>query len=285
MSKIKVKGTLDNKTKMASLDRGTLTIQVLEDTFKRLFDVGSVQFKYKMSNGNLQGIYQDFHLENALSDCASSGARFLELQLTSSGAPPATSSPVKTPTASPVAPKPTPVQSSPSPSGGSSIPSPSNKKLMAALGPDPDPPKPSSGGGPFCTNCGVNVKGVKFCPECGTPAASSSSPSVPRSTVSPVASTPTPKPVPSSGGCAACGGAIGLTSVSAMNTNWHKECFVCQSCKKSLLECGFKGVNNLPMCGPCYNDRFGLKCSACKRTIDSEYVQVAGQPFHRECYA
>ena len=93
---------------MASLERSSMTIQSLEEAFKKLFDVNSVQFKYKMSNGNVQGIYQDFHLENALADCANSGARFLELQLTASGAP-AQSTPSPSPskpTSSPAALKP-----------------------------------------------------------------------------------------------------------------------------------------------------------------------------------
>merc|ERR1711982_307857 len=123
---------------------------------------------------------------------------------------------------------------------------------------DPAKSAPASSSKKFCGNCGAATS----------------------------AAAPAAAPKAHSGnGCASCGGNIGLTSVSAMNTNWHKECFVCQTCKKSLLECGFKNVNNLPMCGGCYSDAFGLKCAACKKVIDSEYVQVAGQPFHRECYA
>ena len=91
---------------MASLERSSMTIQSLEEAFKKLFDVNSVQFKYKMSNGNVQGIYQDFHLENALADCANSGARFLELQLTASGAPAQSSPSPSKPTSSPATPKP-----------------------------------------------------------------------------------------------------------------------------------------------------------------------------------
>jgi len=291
MSKVKVKGTFGGKTRFAEVERTNLTVQGLEEAFKKVFSLSSVQMKYKMSNGNIQGVYQDFHLEKAMEDSVASGAKYLQLEITGAGGAPASSAPAPTPTPavstpSPAAsiPKPAAISpaAAPAPSTGYS-PSPTNRKLEEAFGAAPD--ASPSAGGRFCTKCGAAVSGAKFCPECGAPQGgaaqpkSALSPGAPK----PASSTPVSAPKPSNG-CAACGGNIGLTSVAAMNLNWHKECFVCQNCRKSLLECGFKNVNNLPMCGDCYNDRFGLKCSACNKVIDSEYVQVAGKPFHRECY-
>jgi len=281
MSKVKVKGTFGGKTRFAEVERGNLTVPALEEAFKKVFSLSSVQLKYKLSNGNVQGVYQDFHLEKALEDSAQSGAKYLTLEVTGAGGAPAASSTQSRPAQPKPAAVPAAVAAAPK---ASSNPSPTNRRLESAFGSEPEPAKPKAAAGGFCTNCGASIAGAKFCPECGTkqggaapaPAAASR----PAATPTPAA----PKPV-SGNGCAACGGAIGLTSVAAMNTNWHKECFVCQQCRKSLLEEGFKNVNNLPMCGACYSNQFGLKCAACKKVIDSEYVQVAGQPFHRECYA
>lgn len=86
------------------------------------------------------------------------------------------------------------------------------------------------------------------------------------------------------GFCASCQGEIGLTSVSALGLSWHKECFVCIGCRKSMVESGFKNVNGWPMCANCYCDSFGLKCAACRKNITADYVQVNGQNYHKECY-
>lgn len=287
MSKVKVKGTFGGKTRFAEVERGNLTVPALEEAFKKVFSLSSVQMKYKLSNGNVQGVYQDFHLEKAMEDSAKSGAKYLQLEITGAagGAPAAAPSPSK-PAATQS--RPAATQSTPAAvaSKGPSSPSPTNRRLESTFGSEPEPAAPKPAGGKFCTSCGANVSGAKFCPECGAKQGDAAAPAASSSFNKPAA-TPTPAaPKPVAGnGCAACGGAIGLTSVAAMNTNWHKECFVCQKCRKSLLECGFKNVNSLPMCGDCYSDQFGLKCSACHKVIDSEYVQVAGKPFHRECYA
>merc|ERR1712137_502888 len=231
---------------------GELSIASIEEAFKKSFSLNSIQLKYKMSNGNVQGLYQDFHLDNALKDTADSGAKYLELQITGSGGAASSGS--------------RPSVSSPSPT---------NQRLLDAYGgPDPNEKPaaaaaaPASGGARKCTGCGVNVSG-KFCPECGTAQGAETQAAAAASRIS--ASIPAAQSQRHKSGCAACGGDIGLTSVEAMDTNWHKECFVCQGCRKSLLECGFKALNDLPMCAECYTDQYGLKCAACKKPIASEY--------------
>merc|ERR1712137_604607 len=276
---------------------GELSIASIEEAFKKSFSLNSIQLKYRMSNGNVQGLYQDFHLDNALKDTADSGAKYLELQITGSGgaassAPASTPKPAATPAAAaPAASVPKPVTTvaaavpAPASSGSRpsvSSPSPTNQRLLDAYGgPDPNEKPaaaaaaPASGGARKCTGCGANVSG-KFCPECGTAQGAETQAAAPTPAPSRIsASIPAAQSQRHKSGCAACGGDIGLTSVEAMDTNWHKECFVCQGCRKSLLECGFKAVNDLPMFAECYTDQYGLKCAACKKPIASEYVQVA----------
>ena len=80
-----------------------MTIQSLEEAFKVVFALSSLQLRYQMSTGNVQGLYQDVHLENAIKDSASSGAKYLELQVTGGGAPAPASTPAAAPAAAPVA--------------------------------------------------------------------------------------------------------------------------------------------------------------------------------------
>merc|ERR1719282_423026 len=105
MSKVKVKGVFGGKTRFAQIERGELSIASIEEAFKKSFSLNSIQLKYNMSNGNVQGLYQDFHLENALKDTADSGAKYLEVQITGSGGA-GSSAPAPTPTPAAAAPKP-----------------------------------------------------------------------------------------------------------------------------------------------------------------------------------
>lgn len=62
-------------------------MQALESAFKEKFELQSIQLKYKMSNGNVQGLYQDFHIEKALEDSTNSGARYFQIEISGSGGP------------------------------------------------------------------------------------------------------------------------------------------------------------------------------------------------------
>ena len=84
--------------------------------------------------------------------------------------------------------------------------------------------------------------------------------------------------------CGACGNHLGLSSVSALGKNWHKECFCCQFCKKSLVSSGFKAHENQPSCPDCFNERFGPKCFGCSKTIASQYVEIHDKMFHMDCF-
>jgi len=84
--------------------------------------------------------------------------------------------------------------------------------------------------------------------------------------------------------CAACGNALGIDSVNALEKQWHKECFVCQTCRKSLVTEGFKNHEGRPICVECFNSKFGLKCTGCHKPILAAYVQVKGNPWHSDCF-
>lgn len=54
---------------------------VVEKAISQSFQLPGVSLKYNNSNGTSTGLYQDFHLENAIKDAETSGARFFELQV------------------------------------------------------------------------------------------------------------------------------------------------------------------------------------------------------------
>jgi paxillin len=53
-----------------------------------------------------------------------------------------------------------------------------------------------------------------------------------------------------SGFCAGCGKKLTASFVNALGSKWHKECFVCTSCKTNFSG-GYAVVNDLPYCAPC----------------------------------
>ena len=149
----------------------------------------------------------------------------------------------------------------------------------------------------FCINCGAAATAGKFCAECGTPYPLATTPSLaPVATpVSKVQETDNKRKRmsfhPSSGAsniskisCAACSNSLGIDSVNALEKQWHKECFVCQTCKKSLVTEGFKAHEGRPICVECFNSKFGLKCTGCQKAISAAYVQVKGNPWHSDCF-
>jgi len=63
-----------------------------------------------------------------------------------------------------------------------------------------------------------------------------------------------PSNTPSSGGgggnCTGCGQALQGAFITAMNSNWHKQCFVCAQCG-STLPGGYIEKNGKPHCDRC----------------------------------
>jgi len=166
---------------------------------------------------------------------------------------------------------------SPAPSGGSAL---SNSGSLV--------PK-------FCSHCGTPTTSGKFCADCGTPYPLATTPSLaPVATpVSKVQETDNKRKRmsfhPGSSNvskisCAACSNALGIDSVNALDKQWHKECFVCQTCRKSLVTEGFKSHEGRPICVDCFNNKFGLKCTGCQKAIAAAYVQVKGNPWHSDCF-
>jgi len=315
MSKFRVKAELlSGKSKYIELEKKqNLTVKELEAVVAKAFSLNGVNLKYKLKNGTEQGLYQDFHLEAAITQSQEAGDRFFVLNVVPGAAinnnAPAVSQPASNP--APVASKPVDNKRQSVNVGGGShtnafsrltdqikdfentnvVPSPVAVKEGFSL---------SSSGSlkpKFCANCGAPSASGKFCPECGTPYPLATTPSLaPVATpVSKVQETDNKRkrmsfhPGSASANitkttCAACSNSLGIDSVNALEKQWHKECFVCQTCKKSLVTEGFKAHEGRPICVECFNGKFGLKCTGCQKAISAAYVQVKGNPWHSDCF-
>jgi len=300
---------LSGKSKYIELEKKQdLTVKELEAIVAKAFSLNGVNLKYKLKNGSEQGLYQDFHLQAAISQSQESGDRFFVLNVVP-GAALSAPAPEHVHNPAPVASKPVENKRQSVNVGGSSHTNAFNRltdQLKDFESNNNNAPSPkegfslSSSGSlkpKFCPNCGVPAASGKFCPDCGTPYPLTTTPSLaPVATpVSKVQETDNKRkrmsfhPGSASANiskttCAACSNSLGIDSVSALEKQWHKECFVCQSCKKSLVTEGFKAHEGRPICVDCFNGKFGLKCTGCKQAIAAAYVQVKGNPWHSDCF-
>ncbi|XP_070557782.1 PDZ and LIM domain protein 7-like [Ptychodera flava] len=78
--------------------------------------------------------------------------------------------------------------------------------------------------------------------------------------------------------------------VSALDKEWHPECFVCafHKCKKQLKKEPFKAKDNQPYCKEHYEKLFQEKpkdCKGCTKKIDdSKWIEAMGFSWHSKCF-
>jgi len=272
--KFKVKGSLDNQVvKSIEFNRPAtqLTLDQVKQGFERVFNVGTLGLRYKFGDGRVQPMYQDFHVQEAIKDCEKTGQKYMNIVLnreSGSGSYTQTTTAPRqtTPVSNTPAPKPQPVSTSSS----------------------------SSAPRKFCEECGATlVPNVRFCPECGRSAGSgtTSAPTTSYTTATQpttsytTATQPTTKSSGNDQTCAGCGNALGGSAVKALEKTFHRECFVCVSCHKSLVTGGFlDDSNGNPICSECFDNRYVKKCYQCGRAIDGPYVSAEGREYHKACF-
>lgn len=66
--------------------------------------------------------------------------------------------------------------------------------------------------------------------------------------------------------------------------HFHKQCFLCSVCNKSLSTDGYFLKNNLYFCIADYQKRFGHKCSTCTKYIEGEMVLIMDKSYHVDCF-
>jgi len=81
--------------------------------------------------------------------------------------------------------------------------------------------------------------------------------------------------------CAACGKEIEEHALTAMDKNWHLECFKCSKCDKAIDTGIFKIEGGRPVCEDC---RQRLNCAGCGMEIDGQALTALGAHWHPNCF-
>ena len=62
--------------------------------------------------------------------------------------------------------------------------------------------------------------------------------------------------------------------VTYRNDPWHRECFTCTHCQKSLAGQRFTSRDDKPYCADCFGELFSKRCTACSKPITGQGGEV-----------
>nr|XP_044988185.1 paxillin isoform X1 [Jaculus jaculus] len=82
--------------------------------------------------------------------------------------------------------------------------------------------------------------------------------------------------------CGGCARAILENYISALNTLWHPECFVCRECFTPFINGSFFEHEGQPYCEVHYHERRGSLCSGCQKPITGRCITAMAKKFHPE---
>ncbi|XP_068171365.1 paxillin-like isoform X3 [Antennarius striatus] len=82
--------------------------------------------------------------------------------------------------------------------------------------------------------------------------------------------------------CGGCARAILENYISALNSLWHPECFVCRECFTPFVNGSFFDHDGQPYCESHYHERRGSMCSGCQKPITGRCITAMGKKFHPE---
>ncbi|XP_069475844.1 paxillin isoform X3 [Ambystoma mexicanum] len=82
--------------------------------------------------------------------------------------------------------------------------------------------------------------------------------------------------------CGGCARAILENYISALNSLWHPECFVCRECFTPFINGSFFEHDGQPYCEVHYHERRGSLCSGCQKPITGRCITAMGKKFHPE---
>lgn len=74
--------------------------------------------------------------------------------------------------------------------------------------------------------------------------------------------------------------AITTGGVTYQEKPWHRECFLCISCRKQLSGQRFTTRENYPYCLECFSNLYAKKCVSCTKPITSELPWIFCGFFH-----
>ncbi|BFZ18320.1 hypothetical protein BsWGS_21359 [Bradybaena similaris] len=82
--------------------------------------------------------------------------------------------------------------------------------------------------------------------------------------------------------CGGCAQPIMENYISALNRQWHPECFVCWECRSTFGAGSFFDYEGLPYCETHYHAKKGSLCASCERPITGRCITAMFKKFHPE---
>ncbi|XP_077594993.1 transforming growth factor beta-1-induced transcript 1 protein-like isoform X2 [Stigmatopora nigra] len=84
--------------------------------------------------------------------------------------------------------------------------------------------------------------------------------------------------------CAHCDKPILHKMVTALDKNWHPECFCCVKCGGTFGEEGFHDREGQQFCQQCFLTLFASRCQGCTQPILENYISALNSLWHPQCF-
>uniref|UniRef100_A0A3Q3J019 LIM zinc-binding domain-containing protein n=1 Tax=Monopterus albus TaxID=43700 RepID=A0A3Q3J019_MONAL len=84
--------------------------------------------------------------------------------------------------------------------------------------------------------------------------------------------------------CAHCNKPILNKMVTALDKNWHPECFCCVKCSRAFGEEGFHDRDGQQYCQQCFLTLFASRCQGCSQPILENYISALNSLWHPQCF-
>lgn len=84
--------------------------------------------------------------------------------------------------------------------------------------------------------------------------------------------------------CNACNKPILDKMLTALNRQWHLECFSCHSCSINLSDDCFLEINDFAYCKNCYVNELAPKCKKCNNAIVENFISALDSYWHPRCF-
>ncbi|XP_066520407.1 transforming growth factor beta-1-induced transcript 1 protein-like [Hoplias malabaricus] len=84
--------------------------------------------------------------------------------------------------------------------------------------------------------------------------------------------------------CAQCNKPILHKMVTALDKNWHPECFCCVKCNRTFGDEGFHDREGQQYCQQCFLALFASRCQGCSQPIMENYISALNALWHPQCF-
>lgn len=84
--------------------------------------------------------------------------------------------------------------------------------------------------------------------------------------------------------CAKCQKKCSGEVLRVTDKYFHKSCFQCVTCNKSLAAGGFFAKESNYYCVADYQKMYGTKCAVCQLYVEGEVVSTMGNTYHQKCF-